>query len=285
MSSKTVIAFDLYGTLLSTESIAKQLAEYVGSEAKANEVAALWRRYQLEYSWRMTCMSKYASFKALTLAALNHALAEHSLSLPTTAITSLMQSYDSLSVFPDVPPGLDTLSQNTAHVAAYIFSNGSLDMVGASVEKSEGLKKWSSSNASGQGTGKGLFRELVTIDRILGLSSGDQGGDQERYADGSPRSFKPAPNTYAGLLAAVQIDGEKSGDAGLKAMTMGNMWLVTSNPFDVVGALNAGMKAAWVDRSGKGWIDGLTGVLGLDGPTVVVGGVKEAVERIVGWER
>lgn len=38
-----VIAFDLYGTLLSTESIAKELATHFGDE-KAGEIAALWRR-------------------------------------------------------------------------------------------------------------------------------------------------------------------------------------------------------------------------------------------------
>ena len=41
---KTVIAFDLYGTLLSTESIAKELARHFGNE-KAQSVATLWRRY------------------------------------------------------------------------------------------------------------------------------------------------------------------------------------------------------------------------------------------------
>jgi FMN phosphatase YigB (HAD superfamily) len=44
MSSKTVIAFDLYGTLLSTESIATELAKHFGEE-RAEEVAALWRRW------------------------------------------------------------------------------------------------------------------------------------------------------------------------------------------------------------------------------------------------
>lgn len=54
-SQKTVIAFDLYGTLLSTESIAKELARFFGDD-KAKSVAALWRRYQLEYTWRITSM-------------------------------------------------------------------------------------------------------------------------------------------------------------------------------------------------------------------------------------
>jgi len=43
LSNKTVIAFDLYGTLLSTESIAKELATHFGDE-RAQSISALWRR-------------------------------------------------------------------------------------------------------------------------------------------------------------------------------------------------------------------------------------------------
>lgn len=52
---KTTIAFDLYGTLLSTESIASELAEVFGAE-HAEGLAAQWRRYQLEYTWRINSM-------------------------------------------------------------------------------------------------------------------------------------------------------------------------------------------------------------------------------------
>jgi len=55
--SKIVVAFDLYGTLLSTESIAKQLASHFGDD-KATSIAAVWRKYQLEYTWRLNSMSK-----------------------------------------------------------------------------------------------------------------------------------------------------------------------------------------------------------------------------------
>lgn len=54
--SKTLLAFDLYGTLLSTESIAKQLSGHFG-QGKAASVAATWRKYQLEYTWRYNSMS------------------------------------------------------------------------------------------------------------------------------------------------------------------------------------------------------------------------------------
>ena len=56
IQKEIVVAFDLYGTLLSTESIAKELAALVGEE-KAPKIASLWRRYQLEYTWRLNSMS------------------------------------------------------------------------------------------------------------------------------------------------------------------------------------------------------------------------------------
>jgi len=58
--NSTVIAFDLYGTLLSTDSIAEQLATHFGNE-EATELAALWRRFQLEYTWRLNSMSMQSS--------------------------------------------------------------------------------------------------------------------------------------------------------------------------------------------------------------------------------
>ena len=56
MSNKTILAFDAYGTLLSTESIAKKLASHFGQE-NAQTIATTWRKYQLEYTWRLNSMS------------------------------------------------------------------------------------------------------------------------------------------------------------------------------------------------------------------------------------
>lgn len=54
----TVVAFDLYGTLLSTESIVKQLECHFGSD-KAQSISTAWRRYQLEYTWRADSMREF----------------------------------------------------------------------------------------------------------------------------------------------------------------------------------------------------------------------------------
>lgn len=55
-TSNIVVAFDLYGTLLSTASVADKLSAHFGKD-KGPELAATWRKYQLEYTWRLNSMS------------------------------------------------------------------------------------------------------------------------------------------------------------------------------------------------------------------------------------
>lgn len=50
------------------------------------------------------------------------------------------------------------------------------------------------------------------------------------------QTFKPNPACYQHFMTRSGSDIE-------------NSWLISSNPFDVLGALNAGMKAAWIQRS------------------------------------
>lgn len=57
MRGNKIVAFDLYGTILSTESIAKSLAKRFG-EDRAPSLAATWRKYQLEYTWRLNSMGQ-----------------------------------------------------------------------------------------------------------------------------------------------------------------------------------------------------------------------------------
>lgn len=91
-----------------------------------------------------------------------------------------------------------------------------------------------------------LFRQLVVVD------------DVKRY--------KPAPEVYQ-LLA--QKCGREPGD----------IWVVSSNPFDVVGASSFGMRTVWVDRGGGGWTDRLLeGEAGA--PTAIVGRLEDVVDAV-----
>jgi 2-haloacid dehalogenase len=50
------------------------------------------------------------------------------------------------------------------------------------------------------------------------------------------KSFKPNPGVYCHFL-------RRAGATGAEA------WLISGNPFDVIGALSSGMRAAWLKRS------------------------------------
>jgi len=248
MSSKDkiVIAFDLYGTLLSTESIAKELAKHFGDD-KASSIAALWRRYQLEYTWRMNSMGIYKPFYDITRASLQHALAEQSESLSESEINELMKAYDSLGTFPEVEATLNGIVSNPA-IDAYVFSNGTDAMVGSSVKQSPSLAPHAS-----------VFKDLITVQEI--------------------EVFKPDKRVYDYLVKKVGKTTSEEDKA--------SVWLVSGNPFDVVGARAAGLQACWVDRAGGhhgkgGWTDRV-GDLASGGPTVSAIGVDEAVSKILAW--
>ncbi|KAL2870567.1 haloacid dehalogenase, type II [Aspergillus lucknowensis] len=232
MASNIVLAFDLYGTLLSTESIARQLGEHF--PAKAQSISSLWRRYQLEYTWRLNSMDVYEPFSTVTRNALVHALAEHDETLPDDDITALMNAYDSLSTFPDVKPTLNELDAIPT-VRAVVFSNGTQSMVSNSVRSSPDLAPHAT-----------VFADIVSVDGV--------------------KQFKPAPAVYLHLAERVG-----------KAAQLEDVWLVSGNPFDVVGARSVGLNAIWVDRAGQGWID--AAVPG-ERPTVVVRSLEEILDVV-----
>lgn len=76
------------------------------------------------------------------------------------------------------------------------------------------------------------------------------------------KSFKPNPGVYSHFL-------RKAGASGADA------WLVSSNPFDVIGAVSAGMRAAWVRRSP----DALFDPWGIE-PTLTVNSLADLAEQI-----
>jgi 2-haloacid dehalogenase len=148
-----------------------------------------------------------------------------------------MHAYDALHVFPEISAAMQLLQENKEVVEAYIFSNGTDDMVGNSIRTSPEL-----------GPCADIFRSLITVDSV--------------------RCFKPDKRTYAHLV-------EQAGKTGYE----GDVWVVSANPFDIVGARAAGLKAAFIDRAGKGWIDRLDERCA---PSVVAGGVDQAIKSILG---
>ena len=76
------------------------------------------------------------------------------------------------------------------------------------------------------------------------------------------RSFKPNPAVYAYFLRKAAASASEA-------------WLISGNPFDVIGAISAGMRGAWVQRSAESIFD----PWGIE-PTVTVRGLDELADSI-----
>lgn len=75
-------------------------------------------------------------------------------------------------------------------------------------------------------------------------------------------TFKPDPEVYSHLASRLEQPAE-------------NVWLVSSNPFDVIGAKSVGLKAAWVKRKPEAVFDPWD-----IEPDLVVGDLEELSEKL-----
>ena len=87
-----------------------------------------------------------------------------------------------------------------------------------------GFRIFAFSNGSADAV-EGLLSNACIRDYFMGVISVDE-----------MKSYKPNPAVYCHFL-------RRAGAVGADA------WLVSSNPFDVIGAISSGMRAAWVKRS------------------------------------
>jgi len=76
------------------------------------------------------------------------------------------------------------------------------------------------------------------------------------------KSYKPNPAVYSHFLRRAAASGADA-------------WLISSNPFDVIGAVSSGMRAAWVKRSP----DALFDPWGIE-PTLTVTGLVNLAAQI-----
>ena len=90
--------------------------------------------------------------------------------------------------------------------------------------KQAGAQMYAFSNGSAEAV-EGLLQHAGIRDYFDGVVSVDP-----------LQTFKPNPTVYEHFLTESGATAEQA-------------WLVSSNPFDVIGAVNIGMKAAWVQRS------------------------------------
>lgn len=80
------------------------------------------------------------------------------------------------------------------------------------------------------------------------------------------KSFKPNPAVYSHFLRKT-------------ASLQSSAWLISGNPFDVIGAISAGMKGVWLKRSEEAIFD----PWGIE-PTLVVKSLVEVADKIARYE-
>ncbi|MDW3095375.1 MAG: haloacid dehalogenase type II [Gammaproteobacteria bacterium] len=89
---------------------------------------------------------------------------------------------------------------------------------------------------------RGYFQGVVSVDDV--------------------KSFKPNPAVYSHFLRESEANGSDA-------------WLISSNPFDIIGAISAGMKAVWVKRSKSVIFD----PWGIE-PTLTVNNLSELYDKL-----
>jgi 2-haloacid dehalogenase len=190
--------FDAYGTLFDFNSAVGKHRERLG--AVADQVSALWRTKQLEYTWQRSLMRCYEPFWQVTQDGLDYALDAFGVS-DRKLRNDLINTYLKLDCYPDVKASLGTLKKRGVQLA--ILSNGTPAMLEAAV-KSSGLKK--------------LIDPLLSVEEV-GI-------------------YKPDPRVYR--LATKRLK--------LKAK---QIVFLSANAWDAVGAANAGLHVAWINRFGQ----------------------------------
>ncbi|MBT8437101.1 MAG: haloacid dehalogenase type II, partial [Gammaproteobacteria bacterium] len=108
------------------------------------------------------------------------------------------------------------------------------------------------------GFSNGVEEEIVGLLEHAGI---DQHFEAVVSVD-SLQTFKPDPQVYHHFIEVADTATE-------------NCWLVSSNGFDVIGAISAGMKAAWLRRSQNVVFD----PWGVE-PTLVMQGLDELPQKI-----
>lgn len=122
--------FDAYGTLFDIDAPMRRRRARIGE--RADELRALWRRKQLEYSWLRTIMGKHTDFWRVTGDALDFAMDALDISDPALR-AELMELYLNLDPYADAKPALERIKSGGFKTA--LLSNGAPTMLTAVVNR------------------------------------------------------------------------------------------------------------------------------------------------------
>ena len=125
---KQYLVFDAYGTLLKVNSNIQGLSKE--EEELSNNIQALWRTKQLEYTWLNSLMGNFEGFNKVTNQALDYAFNFYKVENESLK-QSILSIFDEPSAFDDSKAFLSSVKAQDLQTA--ILSNGVLDKLKESV--------------------------------------------------------------------------------------------------------------------------------------------------------
>ena len=118
------IVFDAYGTVFNVDYVSEGCENEYPGQGKL--ISQKWRRRQLEHTWLLALMHRYADFETVTRDALQITLNELNLEYTPKILEDLYALYLELKPFPDVKQALSELQRS---VKLSILSNGTEKML------------------------------------------------------------------------------------------------------------------------------------------------------------
>ena len=129
MKEKRAFIFDAYGTLFDVNAACRELSIEVGE--KWQELSALWRLRQVEYTWLRNSMNAYIDFWQITSDSLDYAM--DTLNINNKNLRSnLLKLYLKLEAYSEVKGVLEKLKEEGFKTG--ILSNGSKKMLDSAVK-------------------------------------------------------------------------------------------------------------------------------------------------------
>lgn len=198
--SFSVYVFDAYGTLFDVHAAVRRHAAAVGPDAAA--LSEIWRQKQLEYSWVRSLMNRYEDFWNLTEQALDYAFSKFENADRSTK-EQLLEAYQQLDCYPEVPEVLKSLKQGGAKLA--ILSNGSPAMLDGAV-RAAGLED--------------VLDEVFSVDSI-------------RHYKTDPQVYEMVTNHFRVYPEAISFQSSNRWDvAGATAAGFRTVWINRSEQPD-----------------------------------------------------
>lgn len=245
------LVFDVYGTLVDPTDVTVLLESRLGENAV--HFANQWRKKQLEYSYRMGLMRWYQPFSQCSKYAFEYTCEEFGVSFTDEEKKALFLRSLSLPAYDDAEEALKKFSQTDA--GRFAFSNGVAEDVEAVLTYSN-LRPY--------------LQEVVSVDaiKIFKPSRIAYGYLLERIALYNNPNAEESTHDIQKESTQLDMDFGTSRclhyvESGLDEQEQETVvkkpayamqdascvWLISSNPFDVIGAKVAGLQAVWIKRS------------------------------------